>query len=690
MAFILNPSQSTHSKFKRGIQIKKAVFAPQRLRAGLHVAALACTLVTGMAVAEEADPTQLSLEQLLDLDVQSASKFTQKASEAPSSVTVISSADIRRFGYRTLADILDSVRGLYVHNDRNYSYLGVRGFGQLGSYNSRVLVMVDGVRLNDPVYGQGSIGREFPVDVDMIERVEFVPGPGSAIYGSNAFFGVVNVITRSGRDLRGFEASVEEGSERTRKGRVSFGQRFDNDFELMASVTGYRSRGEDLQFPEFAGLGASDGVARGLDWERASDLMVKARLGGFAFEAVHGVRNKGVPTASFQSIFGDPRERTRDLQSFVEMRYEGDIARDYSVSARVNRGRYDYRGDYPYTGAVLGDAIVNVDRARSNWWGGEAKLVSRAFRGHRLVLGTEFQKNTHKDQENYDISPAATYISEHHKATQWGVFVQDEWALRANLSVNAGLRYDSYSTFGNIINPRLGLIWSPQPSLTLKALYGRAYRAPNDGELFFSSQPLGWKSNPALQPERIETRELVAEWRLASLTRATVSGFGYRISDLITLTTDPADQQQQYRNQGSARVDGVQAELEQLWRGGASLRASVSLQRAHNEDGTWLVNSPRQLVKLDAATPLPGTPVNAGLSVRYAGSRLTRSEVLVPSYLRADMTLSSDRLIPGAEISAGVYNLFDRRYSDPVSDAHLQDAIEQDRRSVRIKLTVRF
>jgi iron complex outermembrane receptor protein len=64
--------------------------------------------------------------------------------------------------------------------------------------------------------------------------------------------------------------------------------------------------------------------------------------------------------------------------------------------------------------------------------------------------------------------------------------------------------------------------------------------------------------------------------------------------------------------------------------------------------------------------------------------------VLVPSYLRADMTLSSDRLIPGAEISAGVYNLFDRRYSDPVSDAHLQDAIEQDRRSVRIKLTVRF
>jgi iron complex outermembrane receptor protein len=576
------------------VRAKKNAVAGGSLHAKVHAAALACLLVTGTAIADKSDPTQLSLEQLLDLDVQSASKFTQKASEAPSSVTVITASDIRRFGYRTLADILDSVRGLYVHNDRNYSYLGVRGFGPLGSYNSRVLVMVDGLRLNDPVYSQGSIGREFPVDVDMIDRVEFVPGPGSAIYGSNAFFGVVNVITRGGRDMRNSEVSVDSGGEGVRKGRISLGKRFDNDLELMASVTGYRSSGADRYFPEFAALGDGDGIARGLDWERASDLLFKARWGGFTLQAVHGVRNKGVPTASFQSIFGDPRERTRDSQSFVELRYEVDLDRDQTLSAQLHRGRYDYRGDYPYAGPVPGSTIVNVDRASSDWWGGEVKLVNRSLRDHRLVLGAELQRNTRKDQDNYDLSPAATYISEHHRATQWGVYAQDDWTLRPNLTLNAGLRYDNYSTFGSIMNPRLGLIWNVQPSLTLKALYGRAYRAPNDSELFFSSQPLGWKSNPALQPEQIETRELVAEWRLASLTRATVSGFQYRISDLITLTTDPLDRLQQYRNNGTARVKGVQAELEQLWRSGAAVRASVSVQHARDQDSNWLANSPRR------------------------------------------------------------------------------------------------
>jgi iron complex outermembrane receptor protein len=664
--------------------------ARSRLHVRIHAAVLTCTLATGTAIADDADPTQLSLEQLLDLDVQSASKFTQKASEAPSSVTVITAGDIRRFGYRTLADILDSVRGLHVHNDRNYSYLGVRGFGPLGSYNSRVLVMVDGVRLNDPVYSQGSIGHEFPVDFDMIERVEFVPGPSSAIYGSNAFFGVVNVITRGDRDMRGFELSAQAGSEGMRQGRVSVGKRLDNGLDLMASVTGYRSSGADRYFPEFAAVDGGDGIAHGLDWERASNLLFKANLGGLTLQVVHGIRNKGVPTASFQSIFGDPRERTRDSQSLVELRYEADLDRDQTLSARLHRGRYDYRGDYPYAGSTPGSTIVNVDRASSDWWGGEVKLVNRTLRNHRLVLGAEFQRNTRKDQDNYDLSPAATYITERHRATQWGVYAQDDWMLRQNLSLNAGLRYDNYSTFGNIMNPRLGLIWSAQPSLTLKALYGRAYRAPNDSELFFSSQPLGWKSNPVLQPERIETRELVAEWRLASLTRATVSGFQYRISDLITLTTDPVDGQRQYRNSGVARVNGAQAELEQLWRNGAALRASISVQHARDQDGSWLVNSPRQLIKLDTTGPLPGTPVYAGLSVRYASSRLTRTQALVPSVLRTDLTLSSERLIPGAEVSAGIYNLFDRRYDDPVSDAHVQDAVEQDRRTFRVKITVRF
>ena len=657
--------------------------------------AACCAVLTGAlsATPRESgndDPTLLSLEQLLDLDVQSASKFTQKASEAPSSVTVVSAAEIRRLGYRKLADILNSIRGLYVTSDRNYSYLGTQGIGPLGNYNTGVVVMVDGILLNDPIYSQGSIGLEFPVDVDLIERVEYIPGPGSAIYGSNAFFGVVNVITRNGKGVGGLEVSTEAGSWGTYKGRATWGQRYSNDLDVLLSVAGYSSRGRDQYYSEFASPGVSDGIARGLDYERAPDAFAKISWSGFTFEAAHRTRTKGIPTASYNARFNDPGTRTVDAQTFAELRYDANVARDLELSARINRGRYDYQGDYPYADALSGTRILNVDIANSQWWGGEVKLISRAINGHKIVLGAEYLKNTRKDQNNYDLAPSKIYLDEHHTSSQSGLYAQDEIALRPNMVVNAGLRYDHYSTFGAIVNPRLAFIYSLDPSITLKALYGRAYRAPNDSELFFSSEPLGWKGNPTLKPERITTQELVGEWRVSSLSRATLSMFRYRIADLITLTTDASDGFQVYRNQGSSLVNGIQGEVEHLWRDSSSVRASYSLQHAQNQSGARLANSPRQIAKFDGMMPLLGDKLRGGLALRYVGSRLGRSDAKIGAYTTADLTLSSERLVPGVDVSFSIYNLFDKSYSDPVSDAHRQDRIAQDGRSVRLKITARF
>jgi outer membrane receptor protein involved in Fe transport len=180
-----------------------------------------------------ADLTRLSIEELLDVEVYSASKFVQKITEAPSAVTIITAADIKTYGYRTLADVLRSVRGMDVSYDRTYSYLGVRGSGRAGDYNSRVLLLLDGFRLNDPVYDQASIGTEGVVDVDLIERIEIVRGPGSSIYGSNAVLGVINIITKRGRDLDGLEVSGELASFGTDKERVSYGKRHENGAELL-------------------------------------------------------------------------------------------------------------------------------------------------------------------------------------------------------------------------------------------------------------------------------------------------------------------------------------------------------------------------------------------------------------------------------------------------------------------------
>src|SRR6185295_9539486 len=103
-----------------------------------------------------------------------ASKYEQKPSEAPASVSIITSEEIRKFGYRTLSEILRSVRGFFTTYDRNYSYIGARGFDRPGDYDTRVLLLLDGHRTNDNIYDQASIGTEALVDVDAIDRIEII------------------------------------------------------------------------------------------------------------------------------------------------------------------------------------------------------------------------------------------------------------------------------------------------------------------------------------------------------------------------------------------------------------------------------------------------------------------------------------------------------------------------------------
>ena len=133
---------------------------------------VAVLLARGPAEAQDAtapdkvakDLSELSFEQLVDLSIDSvysASAYAQKITEAPASVSIVTSDDIDAFGYRTLADVLRSVRGFYVTNDRNYSYLGVRGFSRPGDYNARILLLVDGHRMNDNVFGSALLGTEF-------------------------------------------------------------------------------------------------------------------------------------------------------------------------------------------------------------------------------------------------------------------------------------------------------------------------------------------------------------------------------------------------------------------------------------------------------------------------------------------------------------------------------------------------
>ncbi len=390
----------------------------------------------------QADLTQLPIEELMSIQVTTASKFPQKTMEAPSSVSIITAADIKNFGYRTLADIVRSVRGMAVSYDRNYDYFGIRGMGRTGDYNSRVLLLVDGFRINDPIYDTAPIGTEFPLDVDLIDRVEIVRGPGSSIYGSNAVLGVINVITKRAKNFNGTEASGELGSFGTDKERLSYGKQYENGAGLLLSATRFHSRGQDLFFPEFNAI--NNGVAQNLDSDRYKNFYGKLNFAGFTLTGAYVKRDKAVPTASFDALFNDPNFQVSDGESYVNLEYVGEVSQRWDVSAHLFQGRYSYDGIYPYAGAPV---TLNYDQVRGAWWGSEVQFIGHLDK-HKVVAGAEYQDNFRQDQSSYYVAPYALLLDDKRSSTRKGLYVQDEIALGDGLLLNAGLRHDQYSSVG--------------------------------------------------------------------------------------------------------------------------------------------------------------------------------------------------------------------------------------------------
>lgn len=630
--------------------------------------------------------TALSLEELLSVEVYSASKFVQKTSEAPAAVSVVTATDIKTYGYRTLADILASARGMFVTGDRNYQYLGVRGFNRPGDYNSRILLLVDGYRVNDANYDTASIGQEFFLDVDLIERVEIVRGPGSSIYGSNAFFGVVNVITRRGHDFNGPEVAGEIASFGGHKERLSYGKQFDNGAELLLSATNQDSRGQDLFFPEFDTPANNNGIARNLDRDHAQRVFGKLSVGGFSLSAAHSERTKGVPTASFGTVFNDSRTQTKDSQTMVDLGYYGPLSERLDLSGRVYYGSYFYDATFPWDQPPV---TVNKDKAWAEWWGAEARLTGR-YGKHKLVAGVEYQDNYRQDQKNYDLVPAATYIDEKHRSQRRALYLQDELSLSDGLIFNGGLRYDSYSGVGDTVNPRLAMIYSPQPATALKFLYGTAFRTPNAYELYYADATTA-KASLGLKPEKIASYEFLAEHQLRSNFRLTAGFFQNDIRNLISQIVD-TDGLTVFRNRGGVvRTRGAEFEAEHAWSDERRLRASYAMQVTRDQaSDAELENSPRHLAKLNYSFPVFGDALRAGAELHYTGRRRTLAGASTAGFGTASLTLQARKLAPGLVLSASVYNLFDKRYADPARPEHVQDMIVQDGRSFRLKLTYRF
>ena len=255
----------------------------QILRAASAILFAVLCLRPATAAAQAMDPPRSgsSLDELLDVKISGAAKSDQTARQAPASVTIITSEDIERYGYRTIADVLMTVRGFFVSYDRNYTYVGVRGFSRPTDYNNRILLLLDGHTVNENIYGAAQLGSEFPIELDIVDHIEIIRGPGSALYGTGAMLAVVNVVLKKGSVLNGGRLALGGGSYGRRQGTISAGKELEQGPDLLASAFGTDVKGQDLFYPEYNSPATGNGVARGLDTDRSYGGVAAATWGDF-------------------------------------------------------------------------------------------------------------------------------------------------------------------------------------------------------------------------------------------------------------------------------------------------------------------------------------------------------------------------------------------------------------------------
>lgn len=636
---------------------------------------LALLIFSGVVFAQHASPIELNLDDLASVQISSVSKYVQPTREAPAAVEVISRAEISRYGWRTLSEALNSLPGLYFSNDRAYDYLGGRGFAVPGDYNTRYLLLIDGSRVNDYVYGQASIGRDFSLDMALIARIEFVPGPGSAIYGGNAIFGVINVITRRGSDISPLSVSSLASSDGWCEGRIAGSQRYDSGAVVMMSYSAANRLGSDTRYADpgneltiAGGQSSPDGIARDMDHERVRRLFGRYEHGGLTITGRYAERNMQPSSPLYGSLFNDPALQLEDAGAALTGRYQRRVSDDGRFELRLDYSRVTYKGTYPFESGT-GLRYLNEDRSVGTSWQGDFRYFYSGLEAHQWLFGVEGQMlNARQRNDNLNgvANPAINIVS---NAERLGFYVQDEWRFAPDWRLSLGVRHDRPSEAEAMTSPRVGLVWLPAPATSLKLLYGQAYRLPGPYERDYANGN-DYLSNTSLKPEEISTLEAVWEQRYGPAHSLRLAVFDYTLKRLIGLQQLPGNQFQ-YQNGAEVKAHGVESSWHTKWQSGARVDASVAYTRTADAHGDALSNAPRWLGKLRGM--LPVWQNNWWLALEtYASSRTdyvwNGQRLHQPGGGLVNLTLTGERVWAGLDVQLRIRNLFDRRFAYPASD----------------------
>ncbi len=558
----------------------------------------------------------------MDVQVVGAALHPQTLQDAPASVTVITAEDIRKYGYRTLGEALAAVRGFYTTNDRTYETIGVRGFNLPGDYDSHVMVMINGHNMADNIFDfMLFFGNGFPVDMNLIKRIEIIRGPASALYGSNAIFATINVITKSPDEAGQVTVTTDTGSFGEKKVQVTDTASL-GSVKVLFSGSVYNNTGESpLFFPQLNAPQNNYGKAIDMNGEKGYHFFANLVWRNWTVTAAFSYHYQIQPISWGPTIFNDRGTQNNDARNFIDAAWERSIAGG-TLRWRTYYDAYHYLGRFDY---ALGDGGVEDNRQHflGDWAGSQLTYRIRPSFAGDISVGVEGKIDIRALMTDYDVSPVPVqYLSIDHLNRSLGVVLQDEKKLSREWKLDLGLRFDT-SSYGisadghRFLSPRAALLYQ-RSEWTFKFLYGRSFRNPSAYQLFFGDG-LAIQANPGARPETANTVEIDGERKLGKRMNMQVSAYGHRLYNFLEGVVLP-DGLVQYQNDAKIQAEGVEIEIN--GRPANWLEATASYAVQWSRDDTFLENSPQHLAKLRFAIPL-GAKFDLSSGMQYQSSRGT-------------------------------------------------------------------
>ncbi len=610
----------------------------------------------------------------------------QPLSKAPSTATVITAEQIASMGAQTVSQALESVPGLHVSRNNlqnNYALTyGMRGI--LTGTSPHVLMMVNGIPRTS-IYLGNPDEQMVELPVDNIARIEVIRGPGSAVYGADAFAGTVNIITKTADDIDGTSFAGGTGSFASWDARLLHGSRH-GKLDVAAYLRVGATDGQQRTIRRDA-VGRSGSVNVG---HEDVDGQLDVGYGNLRWRTSYTLRND-VGTGAGIAAALDPVGRVRSERIASDLSWsDANFARDLSLTLQaafmhlaneVIRPLSVFPPGTSFVG-IGGSAFPSGMLGTPDKWERQARFsansVYSGFASHRIRFGIghddlEIYK-TH-ETKNFTLpggiptilpggmtvaTGTELFLAPHERRLDYA-YLQDEWSFARDWTLTGGIRRDIYSDFGGTTNPRLALVWAARHDLTAKLMYGSAFRAPSFVEQYATGNPVAM-GNPSLTPERIKTLEAAISWQPRHDLQTSLSLFRHRISDIISQIGNT------YGNGGKQRGHG--GELEIAWTTADNLQLSGHYAYQKNIDertGHDAGYAPHHLLHVRADWRFaPGWQL--GAQVNHVADRERAkgdSRPQLADYTATDLTLRSDRNKRGWDFAFSVYNLFNADIREP-------------------------